>query len=53
VDVRWLRPKDALDSYGRDELMLVFPTIKHLEALAEFDSVEAALRAALTRLASS
>ena len=27
--------------------MLVFPTIKHLEALAEFDSVEAAMQAAL------
>jgi 8-oxo-dGTP pyrophosphatase MutT (NUDIX family) len=49
VDVRWLRPRDALDAHGRGELMLVFPTIKHLEALAEFGSVEQALEAALSR----
>src|SRR3954453_17736391 len=49
VDVRWLRPADALDAHGRDELMLVFPTIKHLEALAEFGSVEDALQTALSR----
>jgi 8-oxo-dGTP pyrophosphatase MutT (NUDIX family) len=49
VDVRWLRPRDALDAHGRDELMLVFPTIKHLEALAEFASVEQALETALSR----
>ena len=36
VDARWLRPQDALDAGERDELMLVFPTIKHLEQLAEF-----------------
>ena len=33
----------ALDAHRRDELMLVFPTIKHLEALATFESVVAAL----------
>jgi len=43
VDARWLRPAAALDAHSRDELTLVFPTIKHLEALATFDSVAAAL----------
>ena len=49
VDGRWLRPRDALDAHGRDELMLVFPTIKHLEQLAELRSVEHALETARRR----
>jgi hypothetical protein len=49
VDARWLRPADALEASQRGELMLVFPTIKHLEALAKLDSVEHALEAARTR----
>lgn len=49
VDVRWLRPADALEASQRGELMLVFPTIKHLEALAELESVERALETALSR----
>jgi 8-oxo-dGTP pyrophosphatase MutT (NUDIX family) len=49
VDARWLRPAAALEAYGRDELMLVFPTIKHLEALALADSVADALEKARTR----
>ncbi len=49
VDARWLRPAAALEAHSRDELMLVFPTIKHLEALAGFDSVDAALDKARTR----
>ena len=40
VDLRWIAPGDALAAGERDELMLVFPTIKHLEQLTEFDSVE-------------
>src|SRR3954451_396537 len=39
VDLRWLSPSDALEAYGRGEFSLVFPTIKHLEQLAEFESV--------------
>jgi 8-oxo-dGTP pyrophosphatase MutT (NUDIX family) len=46
VDARWLRPAAALDAHSRDELMLVFPTIKHLEALASFESIAAALAGA-------
>ena len=49
VEARWLTPGGALEAYSRDELMLVFPTIKHLEQLAEFDSVEAALEQARGR----
>jgi 8-oxo-dGTP pyrophosphatase MutT (NUDIX family) len=43
VDSRWLRPAAALDAFARDELTLVFPTIKHLEALARAESVADAL----------
>jgi 8-oxo-dGTP pyrophosphatase MutT (NUDIX family) len=49
VDGRWLRPRDALDAHRRDELMLVFPTIKHLEQLAELRSVDHALETARRR----
>ncbi len=50
VDYRWIRPADALAAGRRDELMLVFPTIKHLEQLAEFGSVAEALAAAAGRV---
>jgi 8-oxo-dGTP pyrophosphatase MutT (NUDIX family) len=49
VDLRWIRPADALDARRRDELLLVFPTIKHLEQLADFDSVGHALEVARSR----
>ena len=49
VESRWLRPQDALDAGAREELLLVFPTIKHLEQLAEHGSVEDALEAARAR----
>ena len=49
VDARWMRPAEALAAYGRGELPLVFPTIKHLEAIAGIASVEHALEAARTR----
>ena len=49
VDVRWARPQQALDSYAQGQLELVFPTIKHLEQLASFESVEATLDAARAR----
>jgi len=49
VGARWIRPQDALDAGVRDELMLVFPTIKHLEQLAEHNSVADALQEASER----
>ena len=39
VDWRWVAPQGALDLHRDDELMLVFPTIKHLEQLARFRTV--------------
>jgi 8-oxo-dGTP pyrophosphatase MutT (NUDIX family) len=41
VDWRWSTPQAALDAHAADELMLVFPTIKHLEQLAAFASAHA------------
>ena len=49
VDLRWLTPEEALEAGRREELMLVFPTIKHLEQLAEFGSVEGLLEHARSR----
>jgi 8-oxo-dGTP pyrophosphatase MutT (NUDIX family) len=49
VDARWIRPAAALDAFRRDEMTLVFPTIKHLEALAGMESVADALVKARTR----
>jgi 8-oxo-dGTP pyrophosphatase MutT (NUDIX family) len=49
VDVRWLRPAAALEAFRRGDLMLVFPTIKHLEALAPAESVADALEKARSR----
>ena len=40
VDARWYAPAAALEARRRGELFLVFPTIKHLEQLSEFDSAE-------------
>jgi 8-oxo-dGTP pyrophosphatase MutT (NUDIX family) len=48
VDARWMRPADALEAAG-DELQLVFPTIKHLEELSGFGSVQDALDTARGR----
>lgn len=49
VDARWLRPADALAAHGSDELMLVFPTIKHLELLSETREAADTLAAARRR----
>jgi 8-oxo-dGTP pyrophosphatase MutT (NUDIX family) len=49
VDVRWLTPTAALEQYAKGELLLVFPTIKHLEHLARFGSVAETLEDARAR----
>jgi 8-oxo-dGTP pyrophosphatase MutT (NUDIX family) len=36
ISARWYEPAEALRAAGRGELLLVFPTIKHLEQLALF-----------------
>jgi 8-oxo-dGTP pyrophosphatase MutT (NUDIX family) len=43
VDFRWATPQDALDAHRSGELLLVFPTIKHLEQLSAFPSADALL----------
>ena len=43
VDWGWFAPRAALDAAVRDEIELVFPTIKHLEQLAGFASADAVL----------
>jgi 8-oxo-dGTP pyrophosphatase MutT (NUDIX family) len=40
VDLGWFTPRGAIDAYKRDEILLVFPTIKTLEQLAEFSSAD-------------
>ena len=49
VDARWLRPAAALAAHAQDQLALVFPTIKHLELLSEYASVEETLASARER----
>ncbi len=49
VDARWLTPAGALEAHARDELALVFPTIKHLELLSEMHTVDATLATARER----
>lgn len=49
VAARWIRPQRALDAGETGELLLVRPTISHLEALAGFTSAAQALAVARTR----
>jgi 8-oxo-dGTP pyrophosphatase MutT (NUDIX family) len=39
VDQGWFTPQGALDAYAREEILLVFPTIKHLEQLGAFPNM--------------
>jgi len=43
VDVRWTTPRAALEAYAREELALVFPTLRHLEELSAFATAGALL----------
>jgi 8-oxo-dGTP pyrophosphatase MutT (NUDIX family) len=43
VDSGWFTPEAALDAHRRGEILLVFPTIKHLEQLAPFGTADALL----------
>jgi 8-oxo-dGTP pyrophosphatase MutT (NUDIX family) len=40
VDLGWFTPRAALDAHSQGEILLVFPTIKHLEQLGEFATVD-------------
>src|SRR3954467_13947120 len=43
VDARWFEPARALEGCEAGEILLVFPTIKNLEAVARFKTAEALL----------
>jgi 8-oxo-dGTP pyrophosphatase MutT (NUDIX family) len=49
VDARWYEPRSALAESSSGELLLVFPTIKHLEQLSAFDSADALIAHARDR----
>jgi 8-oxo-dGTP pyrophosphatase MutT (NUDIX family) len=40
VDLGWFTPAAALRAHSDQEIVLVFPTIKHLEQIGEFESVD-------------
>jgi len=40
VDLGWFTPSGALEAHAAERISLVFPTIKHLEQLSDFASVE-------------
>lgn len=48
-DGRWIRPHDALDEYGQGRMAMIFPTLKHLERLAQFSSVDDVMAFALLK----
>ena len=41
VAYRWFTPSGALAAHGAGEIVLVFPTIKHLEQLDSYPSADA------------
>jgi 8-oxo-dGTP pyrophosphatase MutT (NUDIX family) len=45
----WFEPQGALDAHAAGEILLVFPTIKHLEQLRLFDSADTLLEHAQGR----
>jgi 8-oxo-dGTP pyrophosphatase MutT (NUDIX family) len=49
VDLGWFAPQAALDAHAREQIALVFPTIKHLEQLDGFPSVQELIAYARTR----
>lgn len=49
IDLGWYAPQAALRAHRAGEIDLVFPTIKHLEQLGEFSSVEGLLAYARAR----
>ncbi len=49
VDLGWFTPRAALDAHVAGEILLVFPTIKHLEQLSAFATTTELLDAARGR----
>ena len=48
VDARWFEPARALEGSEAGEILMVFPTIKNLERVAQFDTADALLEWAAT-----
>jgi 8-oxo-dGTP pyrophosphatase MutT (NUDIX family) len=44
-DAIWLTPRDALHRFRQGDLPMVFPTVKTIQRLADYDSVDAMLHA--------
>jgi 8-oxo-dGTP pyrophosphatase MutT (NUDIX family) len=40
VDLRWSSPRAALEDHARGELPLAFPTMRHLEELSAFSTID-------------
>ncbi len=49
VDLGWFTPAGALAAHAREEIVLVFPTIKHLEQLSAFKTASELLRESMGR----
>jgi 8-oxo-dGTP pyrophosphatase MutT (NUDIX family) len=49
IDLGWFTPESALQAHREERIVLVFPTIKHLEQLSAFGSVDALLAHARER----
>jgi 8-oxo-dGTP pyrophosphatase MutT (NUDIX family) len=49
VDLGWFTPLGALEAHAEGRILLVFPTIKHLEQLSTFSSASALLEFARGR----
>lgn len=45
VDSIWIRPADVLEQAASGERTVIFPTLRNIEKLAQFATVDAALRA--------
>jgi 8-oxo-dGTP pyrophosphatase MutT (NUDIX family) len=43
VDLGWFTPEGALEAHRSGDILLVFPTIKHLQQLSSFPSAQAVL----------
>jgi len=50
VNLAWLQPQEALDRWRRDEMTMMTPTVRMLECLSRYDSVDDVLRVARKRL---
>lgn len=48
-DGRWVRPADVLGEVERNEIQMIFPTIKHIERIGAFPTVSALLSFADTK----